>query len=598
MFMCLCLWSRIIRRPWSTASLWLLGAVMFTPAPARADGPLVWSDEFDGSSVNPNNWVYDIGNGVGGWGNNELEYYTSRPENVYVADGFLHIVARQESFGGKNYTSAKLKTSGKFSKKYGRFEFRAKLPQGKGYWPAIWMMPQSSAYGGWAASGEIDIMENKGRLPTNVLGTLHFGGPWPNNVHTSGPSYNFPPGDSVTNFHIYALEWEENAIRWYVDGQLFQTQTSWWSSSNPTNTSIRNPYPAPFDQPFYIIINLAIGGNFDGNPDGTTVFPQEMLVDYARAYDLVEVPQPPPVLRLRVPFDDAPGNATTQSETNNGGAGLTLEMANGAGVSADYHGATNSGVGGMLAGNRALDLSSNGAQPVNPGPLASVTNANLGFGTVSNFVASLWFKQNAPMAEGANIGPRLFVLGGGNPGDTGVADSIGLKFQTSDQLYFQVGGTTASATFPADLPTNTWLFVAAVYDGTNLRIYQGTETNAVSLISNTALTGNINLGSSAALYIGNRRDRQRSFNGWIDDFRFYTGVGDLDFVENLRQEAAHPSVEMVVEHSGGSFMLKWPYGLLQSTTNLSGAWNDLDGITAPYAIPSTNGQQFYRVKLQ
>src|SRR5258706_11685353 len=103
------------------------------------------------------------------------------------------------------------------------------------------MMPQSSVYGGWASSGEIDVMENKGRLPTNVLGTIHFGAAWPNNVHSSGPSYNFPAGDSVTNFHTYAVEWENAAIRWYVDDQLYQTQTSWWSSSNPTNTSIRNP---------------------------------------------------------------------------------------------------------------------------------------------------------------------------------------------------------------------------------------------------------------------------------------------------------------------------------------------------------------------
>ncbi len=148
----------------------VLTAVICCPCLVRADWQLYWSDEFDGNSVNANNWTFDIGNGSGGWGNNELEYYTSRPENVYTANGLLHIVARQESYGGKNYTSAKLKTSGLFSKKYGRFEFRAKLPQGQGYWPALWMMPQSSAYGGWASSGEIDVMENKGRLPANVLG--------------------------------------------------------------------------------------------------------------------------------------------------------------------------------------------------------------------------------------------------------------------------------------------------------------------------------------------------------------------------------------------------------------------------------------------
>ena len=566
---------------------------------ARADRLLIWSDEFDGSAVNANNWTNDIGNGAGGWGNNELEYYTSRPENVYVTNGLLHIVARKESYGGQGYTSAKLKTLDRFSMKYGRFEFRAKLPQGKGYWPALWMMPQSSVYGGWASSGEIDVMENKGRLPTNVLGTVHFGGAWPNNVHSSGTSYNFPDGDSVANFHVYAVEWESRAIRWYVDDQLFETQTNWWSSSNPTNTSIRNPYPAPFDQPFYMIMNLAIGGDFDGNPDGTTVFPQEMLVDYVRVYELVAPSVPSPVLKLRFGFDDPPGNTTSQSDTNNGGVDVSLEMANGAGVGCDYHGAPNSGVAGVLDGNRALNLSANIAnQPVNPGPLAAVTNVNLGLGTVSNFVASLWFKQNALMAAGANIGPRLFVLGAGNPSDSGATDSIGLKFQMADQLSVQVGGTTASATFPTNLPASIWLFVAAGYDGANLRIYQGTESDAARLMSSTPLAGDIHFGAGGALYIGNRRDRQRSFNGWIDDFRFYTGVGDSNFVENIRRQAVLPPVNLLMEQSGGNLMLKWPYGLLQSTTNLAGSWSDLEGIAVPYSIPTTNGQQFYRVKLQ
>ena len=146
------------------------------------------------------------------------------------------------------------------------------------------MMPRDSVYGGWAASGEIDILENKGNNPTNVLGTIHFGGMYPHQTQSFGPSFNFANGDSVTNFHLYALEWTSNSVSWFVDNQLYETQTSWWSSSNPTNTNIRNPYPAPFDQPFYIIMNLAVGGNFGGNPDGTTVFPGEMQVDYVRAY--------------------------------------------------------------------------------------------------------------------------------------------------------------------------------------------------------------------------------------------------------------------------------------------------------------------------
>ena len=566
---------------------------------ARGDWQLVWNDEFDGSAININNWTFDIGNGSGGWGNNEKEYYTSRPQNAYVTNGILNIIARKESYRGQNYTSAKLKTLGLFSQTYGRFEFRAKLPQGRGYWPALWMMPQDAVYGGWAASGEIDVMENKGSTPTNVMGTLHFGGMWPNQAQSSGPSFNFPSGDSVTNYHVYVLEWSAYDIRWYVDGQLYETQTFWWSSSNPTNTSIRNPYPAPFDQPFYIIMNLAVGGTFGGDPDGTTVFPGEMQVDYVRVYDWISVPLPPPVLKLRVPFDDPPGNTMTRSETNSGGVNVILQMANGTGAGSDYHGATNSGVAGTLGGNRALDFSSNGAnQPGIPGPLAAVTNANLGFGTVSNFVVSLWFKQNVIMAAGANIGPRLFVLGPGTPNDSGAANSIGLKFQTANQLYFQVGDTTASANFPANLPTNIWLFVAAVYDGMNLMIYQGTDTNSANLISTTAVSGTINFGASGALYVGNRQDRQRSFDGWIDDFRFYTGVGDLDFAENVRLQAALPSIKVSIQQSGNNLMLNWPYGTLQSSTNITGPWDDFTGATSPYVVSPNGLQQFYRIKLQ
>lgn len=269
--------------------LWVVVTVALTGValPVRADWQKVWSDEFDGSRVDPAHWTFDIGNGgpsLPGWGNNELEYYTSRPENVFVTNGLLHLVARKEACNGFNYTSGRIKTAGLFSKKYGRFEFRAKLPQGLGYWPALWLMPQSNAYGGWAASGEIDVMEMKGNDPSTVLGTLHYGGSWPNNTYSAGPQFHFPAGDSATNFHVYSLEWTNNAIRWYVDNQLYQTQTSWRSSGGS--------YPAPFDQPFYLLMNLAVGGKFLGTSDAVTinantVFPGEVVVDYVRVYEWV-----------------------------------------------------------------------------------------------------------------------------------------------------------------------------------------------------------------------------------------------------------------------------------------------------------------------
>jgi len=241
---------------------------------------IVWSDEFDGTNIASSNWSFETGNG--GWGNNELQNYTSRSQNAYVSNGLLHIVARQESFGGSSYTSARMKSQNHFSKMYGRIEFRAKLPYGIGFWPALWMLGNNFPSVGWPASGEIDIMENKGSVPGQVQGTIHYSNS--NTQHASLTAiYNFPAGNGATNFHKYLLSWTTNSIQWYVDGQLYETQTSWSSSTGP--------YPAPFNQPFYFIMNLAVGGNYLGNPSTNSintnaVWPGDMQVDYVRVYDL------------------------------------------------------------------------------------------------------------------------------------------------------------------------------------------------------------------------------------------------------------------------------------------------------------------------
>ncbi|MDX1694340.1 MAG: family 16 glycosylhydrolase [Ketobacteraceae bacterium] len=240
---------------------------------------LVWRDEFDGARIDPAKWEHEV-NGWGG-GNNELQYYTARPENSYQSGGTLKIVARQESYTGpdgtRNYTSARLRTLNKGDWLYGRFEIRARMPHGQGLWPAIWMLPTDWVYGGWAASGEIDIMEAVNLQAgggNDIHGTLHYGGPWPDNVHSGT---GFTPSASVVNeFHTYAVEWEPGEIRWYVDGQHYQTQREWWSSAGA--------YPAPFNQRFHLILNVAVGGNWPGSPDGGTRFPQVMEVDYVRVY--------------------------------------------------------------------------------------------------------------------------------------------------------------------------------------------------------------------------------------------------------------------------------------------------------------------------
>jgi len=243
---------------------------------------LVWSDEFEGSAVDPSKWDFQLGNsspeiggGAAGWGNNELEYYTSRPANARVEGGYLTITARKEEYAGYHYTSARMRTIHKGDWTYGRFEIRAKLPKGKGLWPALWMMPTDSQYGTWAASGEIDIVEELGHEPNKVYGTLHYGGVWPQNK-SSGGNFILNSGDFSQDFHIFAMEWEHGVFRWYVDGELYQAQTQWYSTSAP--------YPAPFDRSFHLIFNLAVGGNWPGAPDQSTQFPQELVVDYVRVY--------------------------------------------------------------------------------------------------------------------------------------------------------------------------------------------------------------------------------------------------------------------------------------------------------------------------
>ena len=247
------------------------------PATAQDDRELVWSDEFNGDKLDYFKWGIEE-NAFGG-GNNELQLYTDRTENVRVADGHLIIEARKDkpNIAGtrREYSSGRLRTKHRGDWKYGRIEVRAKLPSGQGIWPAIWMLSTDEKYGGWAASGEIDIMELVGHKPHQVLGTLHYGDNWPNNKHT-GTSFDLPDGTFADDFHTFAIDWEAGRIRWFVDGKLFQTQSKWSTTAAP--------FPAPFDQRFHLLLNISVGGNLPGNPDATTKFPQQMVVDYVRVY--------------------------------------------------------------------------------------------------------------------------------------------------------------------------------------------------------------------------------------------------------------------------------------------------------------------------
>ncbi len=254
---------------------------LFTSIPVSSQKPqwrMIWNDEFDGadgSGIDATKWVPETGGN--GWGNSELEYYTDRTTNAYMQGGSLVIEARQETFGNRSYTSARLKTQGKFEQKYGRFEARMKLPQGQGIWPAFWMLGNDIGTAGWPTCGELDIMENIGKEPTIVHGTIH--GPGYSGGSGIGALYTLPGGQKFADdYHLFAVEWDPQEIRWYVDGNKYETHT-------PADLPAGKKWV--FDHPFFIIMNVAVGGVWPGNPDSTTVFPQKMLVDYVRVYERV-----------------------------------------------------------------------------------------------------------------------------------------------------------------------------------------------------------------------------------------------------------------------------------------------------------------------
>lgn len=258
---------------------------------------LVWSDEFDGpdgSAPDPTWWTYDLGVGGNGWGNNELEYYTKRPENVEIEGGNLVITARRETFsrpadpgptphrtGGaatvtREYTSARIKTQGLFSQAYGKFEARIRIPSGQGMWPAFWMLGADVDKVHWPGCGEIDVMENIGKEPSTVHGSLH--GPGPGGVGTDDMTAPFalPHGQRFSDgFHVFGVEWEPGAIDFYVDNVKYFTATP---RGMPHGTGW------VFDHPFFLLLNLAVGGDWPGSPDSSTQFAQQMLVDYVRVY--------------------------------------------------------------------------------------------------------------------------------------------------------------------------------------------------------------------------------------------------------------------------------------------------------------------------
>ena len=251
-----------------------------TPTPSWT---LVWSDEFDGpagSSFDHTKWTAETGGS--GWGNQEREFYTTRTENIALdGNGHLVITALAEPantsdtcwYGSCRYTSARIKTAGLFSQAYGRFEARIRIPRGQGLWPAFWMLGDNIDTVGWPKSGEVDIMENIGKEPSIIHGTMH--GPGYSGASGIGGPYHLSSGAFADDYHVYAVEWDRAGITWLVDDQpYFSTSLG----SIPAGTTW------VFDHPFFILLNVAVGGAWPGDPDASTTFPQTMLVDYVRVY--------------------------------------------------------------------------------------------------------------------------------------------------------------------------------------------------------------------------------------------------------------------------------------------------------------------------
>ena len=240
-------------------------------APSTYQGMnLVWSDEFSGKTIDPLVWNYDIGGS--GWGNNELEYYTNSSKNVFVTNGYLVIEARKETYKTNNYTSARLLSKDKKSFTYGRIDFRAKLPKGQGIWPALWMLGSNISTKSWPACGEIDIMELLGHEPQKTYGTIHWGAAGGPSTHIGG-NYLLNSQTFSDSFHVFSLLWETNKLSFLIDNIPF---------FSADKSQVNGDYP--FDKPFFFIMNVAVGGNWPGNPDTTTIFPQRMIVDYVRVF--------------------------------------------------------------------------------------------------------------------------------------------------------------------------------------------------------------------------------------------------------------------------------------------------------------------------
>ncbi len=639
----------------------LLALLALGVGTASAAWQLVWSDEFDGASVDTTKWKFETGNN-NGWGNAEREYYTGRTNNAYVSGGLMHIVARLETTNGFPFTSARMKTQGLFAKPYGRFEYRARLPQGVGCWPALWMMGTNITSVGWPACGEIDVMENKGTWNNQVQGTIHYSDSANNHLQQT-KTYTLPTaGDSVTNFHTYAVEWTTNSIKWLVDSNLIQTWTTWSSSTGP--------YPAPFNQPFFLLMNLAIGGNYVSNPTDSqiiagTAFPVEMQVDYVRVYDYVVVaPSAPTGLKasagnakVYLSWDSSASGATgynVKRSSYAGGPYATIASVStnnytdltAANCSTYYYVVSATNVVGESAnsaeataalGGFALAVNSGGSaagQFVADGYFSGGTQA----GPVNTNIDTSDVSAPAPQSvyQTERYGNFTYTF----PGlIAGLGYKLRLHFAETywnsvGQRWFNVFINGAQVLTNFDIVAAAGAPRKAVIQEFTASPISGQITVQYSTVTDNAKSSGIELllpppavpsaSYNSPMYEGMALNLAASTipgatydwtgpNGFTSPLQNPSIAAAGTNASGVYQVAAtlggctspaasvnvtvQPLPAISVQQNNGTLVLDWPAGVLQYATNVTGPWADLAGSTAPHTNTSRAPQEFYRLKL-
>ncbi|EEF63051.1 malectin domain-containing carbohydrate-binding protein [Pedosphaera parvula] len=648
----------------------LLALMLAFPFACQAGWQLVWSDEFnqvDGSSPASTNWTYDVGNGNGGWGNNQLEYDTSRTNNARIQGGQLVIEARQENTNGFNYTSTRMKTQGKWSWTYGRIEASIKLPKGQGIWPAFWMLGANIDSVGWPNCGEIDIMENIGNAGDQGTdhGTIHgpqsglpanCGGDY-NCYSGVGGTYTMPGGARLSDgFHVFAIEWTTNQIKWYCDTNVVFTATP---------ASLPSGGTWVFTAPQFLILNLAVGGNWPGNPDGTTVFPQQMLVDYVRVYSFVPAAPDAPTgltaspgnakvyLSWDVSNSDATGyiikraavsggsyitvgTTSTNNFTDSGvfncstyyyvvsatnSLGESMNSSEQTAALGEFALAVNSGgsavgqfgadayfTGGTQAGSTTAEIDTSGL--VAPAPQAVYQTERFGncTYTFTGLTSGLNYKVRLHFAEyyWTAVGQRRFNV---SINGTQVLTNFDILAVTGAQYKATIQEFTATANNGQITVQYTTVTDNAKSGGIEILLARtATPTASNNGPIWTGMTLNLTASTvSGATYhwtgpdgFTSTKQNPSIVNASTKASGLYSVtaiIGTCASTPATTAVTVNPPARLTIQSLGQNLTIGWPAGVLQSATNVSGPWSNLSVVT-PLNTNATATQQFYRLKLQ